>query len=88
MARIKNIYNSKLFSCKLTNSSIIKISLSKKIFKRAVDRNRIKRVIREGCAKAGVKKSLGINFYPKSAFLSYKHKEVYNEILLLKERLS
>ena len=88
MANIKQIYNSKLFSCKLTNSSIIKISVSKKIFKRAVDRNRIKRVIKEGCAKAGIEKSFGINFYPKSAFLSYKHKEVYNEILLLKERLS
>ena len=88
MAHIKHIYNSKLFSCKLTNSSNIKISVSKKIFKRAVDRNRIKRVIKEGCAKAGIEKSFGINFYPKSGFLSYKHKEVYNEILLLKERLS
>lgn len=87
MVKFGNTFSSKLFNCKLTEEHGIKVSCSKKIFRRAVDRNRIKRVLKEACAKVGIDKSLGIKFYPKDAFLSYKHKEVYNEILLIKERL-
>ena len=88
MDRIKQIYSSKLFNCKLTKDPGIKVSCSKKIFRRAVDRNRAKRVLKEACTKAGIQKDVGINFYLKFAFLSYKHKEVYNEVLLVKDRLN
>ena len=78
---IKKIYSSNFLAASLTGKSGVFISTPKKIFPKAVDRNKIKRRIKSIIFDTGFEStSFGIKLIVREDFLALNYKEAYNEI--------
>ena len=78
---IKKIYSSNFIAASLTGKSGVFISTPKKIFPKAVDRNKIKRRIKSIIFDAGFdSSSFGVKLIVREDFLALNYKEAYNEI--------
>ena len=78
---IKKIYSSNFIAASLTGKSGVFISTPKKIFPKAVDRNKIKRRIKSIIFDTGFEStSFGIKLIVREDFLALNYKEAYNEI--------
>ena len=78
---IKKIYSSNFLAASLTGKSGVFISTPKKIFPKAVDRNKIKRRIKSIIFDTGFDStSFGIKLIVREDFLALNYKEAYNEI--------
>ena len=78
---IKKIYSSNFLAASLTVKSGVFISTPKKIFPKAVDRNKIKRRIKSIIFDTGFEStSFGIKLIVREDFLALNYKEAYNEI--------
>ena len=78
---IKKIYSSNFIAASLTGKSGVFISTPKKIFPKAVDRNKIKRRIKSIVFDTGFEStSFGIKLIVREDFLALNYKEAYNEI--------
>ena len=78
---IKKIYSSNFLAASLTGKSGVFISTPKKIFPKAVDRNKIKRRIKSIIFDTGFDSaSFGVKLIVKEDFLALDYKEAYNEI--------
>mgnify|MGYP003330408955 CR=1 FL=1 len=78
---IKRIYSSNFIAASLTGKSGVFISTPKKIFPKAVDRNKIKRRIKSIIFDAGFDPaSFGIKIIVRKDFLALNYKEAYNEV--------
>ena len=77
----KKIYSSNFVAASLAERSGVFISTPKKIFPKAVDRNKIKRRIKSIIFDAGFEStSFGIKLIVREDFLALNYKEAYNEI--------
>ena len=91
------IYSSKYFAASVVSKSGFFVSTPRKIFPRAVDRNKIKRTLK-GAYRDVLRKewefanslidefnwdreTFGLRFVVKEKFLSLKYDQVYNEVL-------
>ena len=78
---IKKIYSSNFIAASLTGKSGVFISTPKKIFPKAVDRNKIKRRIKSINFDTGFDSaSFGVKLIVREDFLALDYKEAYNEI--------
>ena len=78
---IKKIYSSNFIAASLTRKSGVFISTPKKIFPKAVDRNKIKRRIKSIIFDTGFDSaSFGVKLIVREDFLALDYKEAYNEI--------
>ena len=78
---IKKIYSSNFIAASLTNKFGVFISTPKKVFPKAVDRNKIKRRIKSIIFDVGFDaSSFGIRLIVRKDFLALNYKEAYNEI--------
>ena len=78
---IKRIYSSNFIAASLTGKSGVFISTPKKIFPKAVDRNKIKRRIKSIIFDTGFDSaSFGVKLIVREDFLALDYKEAYNEI--------
>ena len=78
---IKKIYSSNFIAASLTGKSGVFISTPKKIFPKAVDRNKIKRRIKSIIFDTGFDSaSFGVKLIVREDFLALNYKEAYNEI--------
>ena len=78
---IKKIYSSNFIAASLTGKPGVFISTPKKIFPKAVDRNKIKRRIKSIIFDTGFDStSFGIKLIVREDFLALDYKEAYNEI--------
>ena len=78
---IKKIYSSDFIAASLTGKSGVFISTPKKIFPKAVDRNKIKRRIKSVIFDVGFNPtSFGIKIIVRKGFLALNYKEAYNEV--------
>ena len=81
LASIKKIYSSNFLAASLTGKSGVFISTPKKIFPKAVDRNKIKRRIKSIIFDTGFDSaSFGVKLIVREDFLALNYKEAYNEI--------
>ena len=81
LKQFKKIYSSSFVAASLTNKLGIFISTPKKIFPKAVDRNKIKRRIKSIIFDTGFEStSFGIKLIVREDFLALNYKEAYNEI--------
>ena len=78
---LKKIYSSNFVAASLTDKLDVYVSTPKKIFPRAVDRNKIKRRIKSIIFEVGFdSRSFGIKIIVRKDFLALNYKEAYNEI--------
>ena len=81
LKQLKKIYSTNFVSASLTGKSGVFISTPKKIFPKAVDRNKIKRRIKSIIFDTGFEStSFGIKLIVREDFLALNYKEAYNEI--------
>ena len=81
LKQLKKIYSTNFVAASLTGKSGVFISTPKKIFPKAVDRNKIKRRIKSIFFDAGFEStSFGIKLIVREDFLALNYKEAYNEI--------
>ena len=81
LKQLKKIYSTNFVAASLTGKSGVFISTPKKIFPKAVDRNKIKRRIKSISSDTGFDStSLGIKLIVREDFLALNYKEAYNEI--------
>ena len=81
LKQLKKIYSTNFVAASLTGKSGVFISIPKKIFPKAVDRNKIKRRIRSIIFDKGFEStSFGIKLIVREDFLDLNYKEAYNEI--------
>ena len=81
LKRLKKIYSTNFVAASLTGKSGVFISTPKKIFPKAVDRNKIKRRIKSIIFDTGFESaSFGIKLIVREDFLALNYKEAYNEI--------
>ena len=81
LKQLKKIYSTNFVAASLTGKSGVFISTPKKIFPKAVDRNKIKRRIKSIIFDAGFEStSFGIKLIVRKDFLALNYKEAYNEI--------
>ena len=81
LKQLKKIYSTNFVAASLTGKSGVFISTPKKIFPKAVDRNRIKRRIKSIIFDTGFEStSFGIKLIVREDFLALNYKEAYNEI--------
>tara|TARA_B100001057_G_C22269629_1_gene726426 strand:+ start:183 stop:551 length:369 start_codon:yes stop_codon:yes gene_type:complete len=82
LKQLKRIYSSNFLAASLTKNLGIFISTPKKIFPKAVQRNKIKRRIKSIILSAGFKPStFGIKLIVREDFLALDYKGAYNEII-------
>lgn len=78
---IKKFHSSNYVAAATTKSLGVFISTPKKIFPRAVDRNKIKRRIKAALFEIGYKPIVpGLRLIVRKDFLALTYKEAYNEI--------
>ena len=78
---LKKIYSSNFVAASLTNKLDVYVSTPKKIFPRAVDRNKIKRRIKSIIFDTDFDSaSFGVKLIVRKEFLALNYKEAYNEI--------
>ena len=81
LKQLKKIYSTNFVAASLTGKSGVFISTPKKIFPKAVDRNKIKRRIKSIIFDTGFEStSFGIKLIVRAEFLALNYKEAYNEI--------
>ena len=81
LKQLKKIYSTNFVAASLTGKSGVFISTPKKIFPKAVDRNKIKRRIKSIIFDTGFEStSFGIKLIVREDFLALDYKEAYNEI--------
>ena len=81
LKQLKKIYSTNFVAASLTRKSGVFISTPKKIFPKAVDRNKIKRRIKSIIFNVGFDPaSFGIKIIVRKDFLALNYKEAYNEI--------
>ena len=81
LKQLKKIYSTNFVAASLTGKSGVFISTPKKIFPKAVDRNKIKRRIKSIIFDTGFdSRSFGIKLIVREDFLALNYKEAYNEI--------
>jgi ribonuclease P protein component len=81
LKQLKKIYSTNFVAASLTGKSGVFISTPKKIFPKAVDRNKIRRRIKSIIFDAGFEStSFGIKLIVREDFLALNYKEAYNEI--------
>ena len=81
LKQLKKIYSTNFVAASLTGKSGVFISTPKKIFPKAVDRNKIKRRIKSIVFDTGFEStSFGIKLIVREDFLALNYKEAYNEI--------
>ncbi len=81
LKQLKKIYSTNFVAASLTTKSGVFISTPKKIFPKAVDRNKIKRRIKSIIFDSGFESSsVGIKLIVREDFLALNYKEAYNEI--------
>ena len=81
LKQLKKIYSTNFVAASLTGKSGVFISTPKKIFPKAVDRNKIKRRIKSIIFDTGFEStSFGIKLVVRKDFLALNYKEAYNEI--------
>ena len=81
LKQLKKIYSTNFVDASLTGKSGVFISTPKKIFPKAVDRNKIKRRIKSIIFDTGFEStSFGIKLIVREDFLALNYKEAYNEI--------
>ena len=81
LKQLKKIYSTNFVAASLTGKSGVFISTPKKIFPKAVDRNKIKRRIKSIIFDTGFEStSFGIKLVVREDFLALNYKEAYNEI--------
>ena len=81
LKQLKKIYSTNFVAASLTGKSVVFISTPKKIFPKAVDRNKIKRRIKSIIFDTGFEStSFGIKLIVREDFLALNYKEAYNEI--------
>ena len=81
LKQLKKIYSTNFVAASLTGKSGVFISTPKKIFPKAVDRNKIKRRIKSIIFDTGFEStSFGIKLIIREDFLALNYKEAYNEI--------
>jgi ribonuclease P protein component len=81
LKQLKKIYSTNFVAASLTGKSGVFISTPKKIFPKAVDRNKIKRRIKSIIFDTGFDStSFGIKLIVREDFLALNYKEAYNEI--------
>ena len=81
LKQFKKIYSTNFVAASLTGKSGVFISTPKKIFPKAVDRNKIKRRIKSIIFDTGFEStSFGIKLIVREDFLALNYKEAYNEI--------
>ena len=81
LKQLKKIYSTNFVAASLTGKSGVFISTPKKIFPKAVDRNKIKRRIKSIIFDTGFEStSFGIKLIVREEFLALNYKEAYNEI--------
>ena len=81
LKQLKKIYSTNFIAASLTGKSGVFISTPKKIFPKAVDRNKIKRRIKSIIFDTGFESaSFGIKLIVRKDFLALNYKEAYNEI--------
>ena len=81
LKQLKKIYSTNFVAASLTGKSGVFISTPKKIFPKAVDRNKIKRRIKSIIFDTGFEStSCGIKLIVREDFLALNYKEAYNEI--------
>ena len=87
LKQLKKIYSSKFIAASLTGELGVFVSTPKKIFPRAVDRNKIKRRIKSIVFDADFDStSFGIKFIVRKDFLALNYKEAYNEIIAVMKK--
>ena len=81
LKQLKKIYSTNFLAASLIGKSGVFISTPKKIFPKAVDRNKIKRRIKSIVFDAGfAPTSFGVRLIVRKDFLALNYKEAYNEI--------
>ena len=81
LKQLKKIYSTNYVAASLTGKSGVFISTPKKIFPKAVDRNKIKRRIKSIIFDTGFEStSFGIKLIVREDFLALNYKEAYNEV--------
>ena len=81
LKQLKKIYSTNFVAASLIGKSGVFISTPKKIFPKAVDRNKIKRRIKSIIFDTGFEStSFGIKLIVREDFLALNYKEAYNEI--------
>ena len=81
LKQLKKIYSTNFVAASLTGKSGVFISTPKKIFPKAVDRNKIKRRIKSIIFDTGFDStSFGVKLIVRQDFLALNYKEAYNEI--------
>ena len=81
LKQLKKIYSTNFVAASLTGKSGVFISTPKKIFPKAVDRNKIKRRIKSIVFDTGfAPASFGVKLIIRKDFLALNYKEAYNEI--------
>jgi ribonuclease P protein component len=81
LKRLKKIYSNNFVAASLTGKSGVFISTTKRIFHKAVDRNKIKRRIKSIIFDTGFDSaSFGVKLIVREDFLALDYKEAYNEI--------
>ena len=81
LKQLKKIYSTNFVAASLTGKSGVFISTPKKIFPKAVDRNKIKRRIKSIIFDTDFDSaSFGIKLIVRKDFLALNYKEAYNEI--------
>ena len=81
LKQLKKIYSSNFIAASLTSKLGIFVSTPKKVFPKAVDRNKIKRRIKSIIFDTGFEStSFGIKLIVREDFLALNYKEAYNEI--------
>ena len=81
LVHLKKIHSSNFLAASLTKKDGIFVSVPKKIFPKAVERNKIRRRIRAIVFGLGFKVSgFGIKFVIRKEFLDLDYKEAYNEV--------
>ena len=82
LKQLKKIYSTNFVAASLTGKSGVFISTPKKIFPKAVDRNKIKRRIKSIIFDTGFEStSFGIKLIVREDFLALNYKEAYNCLL-------
>ena len=81
LKQFKKIYSSNFVAASLTDKLGVFVSTPKKVFPKAVDRNKIKRRIKSIVFDAGfAPTSFGVKLIIRKDFLALNYKEAYNEI--------
>ena len=81
LKQLKKIYSSNFIAASLTSKLGVFISTPKRIFPKAVERNKIKRRIKSIVFDTGFDStSYGVRLVVRKDFLALNYKEAYNEI--------